>query len=295
MDIYGAVGKDCVAGWTPGIYHYEPSGHSVSIIREGDLRREIAIAALKQMWISDAPLTFVITAEYSGIMDKYGQRGIRYAMIEAGHIGQNIFLQSQAIGLGSGIVGAFEDEKLIRVTGIKKSHEPLLIMPVGYGKETKTGGKKMEDIKVTSSAFSEGGIIPKDHTCEGKDISPPLAWTAVPGGTKSIALICDDPDAPMGTWVHWVIFNIPAGTRELQSNIPPLPVIQNGAKQGLNDYRKHGYRGPCPPGGTHRYYFKFYALDTEIDLPSETAKEQLLKAMEGHILAKGKIMGTYKR
>ena len=153
----------------------------------------------------------------------------------------------------------------------------------------------MEDIKVTSSAFSEGGMIPKKYTRDGEDISPPLSWTAVPEDTKSIALICDDPDAPMGTWVHWVIFNIPAVTRELPSNIPPLPVIKNGAKQGLNDFRKHGYNGPSPPGGTHRYYFKLYALDIEIDLPSETTKEQLLKAMEGHILAKGQIMGKYKR
>ena len=134
MDIYGAVGKDCVEKLAPGVYHYEPANHSVSLVREGDLRRDIAIAALGQMWISDAPLTFLITAEYSRIMVKYGQRGIRYAMIEAGHIGQNIFLQSQAIGLGSGIVGAFDDEKLIQVMGIKKSHEPLLIMPVGYKK-----------------------------------------------------------------------------------------------------------------------------------------------------------------
>jgi len=153
----------------------------------------------------------------------------------------------------------------------------------------------MEDIKVTSSAFSEGGMIPKNYTCDGEDISPPLSWAGVPEGTKSIALICDDPDAPMGTWVHWVIFNIPADIRELSSNIPPLPVIENGAKQGINGFRKHGYRGPSPPGGTHRYFFKLYALDIEVDLPSETTKEQLLKAMEGHVLAKGQIMGKYKR
>ncbi|HUU41026.1 MAG TPA: YbhB/YbcL family Raf kinase inhibitor-like protein [Desulfatiglandales bacterium] len=153
----------------------------------------------------------------------------------------------------------------------------------------------MEEIKVTSSAFSEGKMIPEKYTCDGEDISPPLAWTGVPEGTKSFALICDDPDAPMGTWVHWVLFDIPAEIRELSSNIPPLPVIKNGAKQGINDFRKYGYGGPCPPGGTHRYYFKLYALDIEVDLVSGITKDQLLKAMEGHILAKGQLMGKYKR
>jgi SagB-type dehydrogenase family enzyme len=132
MDIYGAIGKDCIEKLDPGIYLYEPANHSVSLVQEGDFRKDIAIASLGQMWMAHPPLTFVITAEYSRIMVKYGQRGIRYAMIEAGHIGQNIFLQSQAMGLEAGIVGAFEDEKVIKIMGIKKTHEPLLIMPVGY-------------------------------------------------------------------------------------------------------------------------------------------------------------------
>jgi len=156
------------------------------------------------------------------------------------------------------------------------------------------GGKEME-IKITSSAFSEGGMIPKRYTCDGEDISPPLAWVGVPEGTKSLALICDDPDAPMGTWVHWVLFDIPARTKELSDNIPPEKIIENGAKHGMNDFRRFGYGGPCPPGGTHRYYFKLYALDTEINLDSGITKEQLLKAMEGHILAEGQLMGRYKR
>ena len=132
MDIYAVVGGDCIEKLDPGIYHYETANHSISLVDKGDVRRDIAVASLSQMWMAHAPLTLVITAEYSRIMVKYGQRGIRYAMIEAGHIGQNIFLQSQALGLAAGIVGAFEDQKVIQVLGIKETHEPLLIMPVGY-------------------------------------------------------------------------------------------------------------------------------------------------------------------
>ncbi|UCF71975.1 MAG: SagB/ThcOx family dehydrogenase [Deltaproteobacteria bacterium] len=131
MDIYGAVGRDCIEKLDPGLYHYEPADHSISLVQEGDVRRGIAAASLGQMWMAHAPVTVVITAEYNRIMGKYGQRGIRYAMIEAGHIGQNIFLQSEAMGLAAGIVGAFEDQKIIQVMGIKQTHEPLLIMPVG--------------------------------------------------------------------------------------------------------------------------------------------------------------------
>jgi len=134
MDIYGAVGGGCVETLNPGVYLYDPATHSFSLTQEGDMRRDIAMASLGQMWMSYAPITFVITAEYSRIMGKYGQRGVRYAMIEAGHIGQNIFLQSQAMGMEAGIVGAFEDGKVIEVMGIKRTHEPLLIMPVGYGR-----------------------------------------------------------------------------------------------------------------------------------------------------------------
>ena len=134
MDVYGAVGSGCIEKLEPGVFHYEPGTHSISLVKQGDIRTDIARASLQQMWMADAPLTLVITAEYSRIMSKYGQRGVRYAMIEAGHIGQNIFLQSQALALEAGIVGAFEDHAIIRVMGIKKTHEPLLIMPVGYGR-----------------------------------------------------------------------------------------------------------------------------------------------------------------
>jgi len=132
MDIYAVVGSGCVEDLDPGVYHYEPDGHSISLGREEDARGDVANASLRQTWMAGAPLNLVITAEYARITGKYGQRGIRYAMIEAGHIGQNIFLQAQAMGLAVGIVGAFEDDTLIRVLGIKETHEPLLVMPVGH-------------------------------------------------------------------------------------------------------------------------------------------------------------------
>lgn len=132
MDIYAVVGAEGVQGLKAGVYHYEPKNHSVSLVSEGDLRNEVARASLSQMWMARPPLNFVITAEYDRITVKYGKRGIRYAMIEAGHIGQNIFLHSEALNLGAGIVGAFNDEEVIRVMKIPLSHEPLLIMPVGY-------------------------------------------------------------------------------------------------------------------------------------------------------------------
>jgi len=150
-------------------------------------------------------------------------------------------------------------------------------------------------IEIKSSAFEEGGMIPKKYTCDGADVSPPLSWTSVPEGTKTIALICDDPDAPMGTWVHWVLFNLPADVKELPESVPSEKNLDNGAMQGTNDFGNIGYGGPCPPGGTHRYYFKFYALDTEVNLQGGATKKELLKAMEGHILAEGQLMGRYKR
>ena len=150
-------------------------------------------------------------------------------------------------------------------------------------------------ITITSTAFTEGSMIPQDYTCDGEDISPPLAWSGVPAGTKSLALICDDPDAPMGTWVHWVLFNIPPSAEDLTASVPSKETLDNGAKHGINDFRKFGYGGPCPPGGTHRYYFKLYALDIEINVEAGITKVQLLKTMEGHILTEGQLMGRYSR
>jgi hypothetical protein len=150
-------------------------------------------------------------------------------------------------------------------------------------------------ITITSSAFTEGALIPKKYTCDAEDISPDLRWSGVPSGAKSVALICDDPDAPVGTWVHWVLFNLPADTTALPAGIPAEAVLKNGARHGKNDFRKLGYGGPCPPGGTHRYFFKIYALDAVLTLESGSTKAQLLDAMKGHILAEGQLMGKYKR
>jgi Raf kinase inhibitor-like YbhB/YbcL family protein len=150
-------------------------------------------------------------------------------------------------------------------------------------------------IKITSSAFIEGSMIPKRYTCDAEDVSPDLAWTGVPEGSKSLALICDDPDAPMGNWVHWVLFNLPPDIDELHAEIPPEKTLKNSARHGKNDFGRFGYGGPCPPSGTHRYFFKLYALDTRIKLGSGITKAQLLEAMNGHILDEGRLMGKYKR
>ena len=150
-------------------------------------------------------------------------------------------------------------------------------------------------MEIRSSAFKEGAFIPGKYTCDGMDDSPPLEWSQVPDGTETFALICDDPDAPVGTWVHWVIFNIPGDVRELTEEITPRDVLENGATHGRNDFRNLGYGGPCPPRGTHRYYFKIYALDTKLDVGAGISKKELIRAMEGHILAEGQLMGKYKR
>ena len=150
-------------------------------------------------------------------------------------------------------------------------------------------------IQVTSTAFHEGSLIPAKYTCDGENISPPLAWTSVPRGTKSLALIADDPDAPMGTFVHWVMYDIPATERKLGENIPREKTLTNGRRQGVNGSKKIGYTGPCPPSGTHRYYFKLYALDKMLELQPGATKQQVLDAMKGHILGQGQLMGKYKR
>jgi Raf kinase inhibitor-like YbhB/YbcL family protein len=151
------------------------------------------------------------------------------------------------------------------------------------------GGAQAMNLQVTSSAFQHGAMIPRTYTCDGSDISPPLSWRGVPAGAKSIALIMDDPDAPRGIWVHWVLFNIPPGTTGLGEG------MDGGAQQGSNSWRRTGYGGPCPPGGTHRYYFKVYALDILLTLETGVTKAQLLKAMDGHVLAEGQLMGRYSR
>jgi len=148
---------------------------------------------------------------------------------------------------------------------------------------------------LSSTVFAEGNPIPQKYSCDGDDISPPMQWTDPPEGTMSFALIADDPDAPVGTWVHWVLYNLPANINSLPEAFPSDADLADGSKNGENSWRRLGYGGPCPPSGTHRYFFKLYALDLILDMTAGATKEQLLQAMEGHILAETELMGTYTR
>ena len=151
-------------------------------------------------------------------------------------------------------------------------------------------------MKLVSTAIRAGQPIPAIHSCQGQDRSPPLAWSEIPVDTRSFALVADDPDAPRGTYVHWVLFNLPADAIELAAGVPPAPELPSGARQGTNDSGQVGYRGPCPPPGSpHRYYFRLYALDCALNLPPGSARSDLDGAMAGHILAETSLMGTYQR
>jgi Raf kinase inhibitor-like YbhB/YbcL family protein len=149
---------------------------------------------------------------------------------------------------------------------------------------------------LSSAAFAEGTTIPARHTCEGENLSPALAWTGVPVGTRSFALICDDPDAPRGTWVHWVLYNLPPATRSLAEAIPPEANGPDGSLQGRSSFNRTGYGGPCPPpGGPHRYFFRLHALDSALNLPPGVNRSDLEAAMAGHVLGHAVTMGTYER
>ena len=150
-------------------------------------------------------------------------------------------------------------------------------------------------IDVRSTAFEEGGAIPARYTCDGLDVSPPLQWSSVPDETRSLALISDDPDAPSGTFVHWVIYDLPPDTLRLPEDVPNQRTLPSKAAQGVNGAGSIGYMGPCPPSVSHRYFFKVYALDTELGLGGGATKEEALSAMEGHVLGEGQLMGTYRR
>jgi Raf kinase inhibitor-like YbhB/YbcL family protein len=157
------------------------------------------------------------------------------------------------------------------------------------------GGKTMA-LELKSTAFAAGGAIAKKFTCDGPDVSPALTWTEPPSGTKSFSLIMDDPDAPVGTWVHWVLYDLPATARELVENVPKSEELPSGARQGRNDFRKIGYGGPCPPPGpAHRYFFKLYALDSKLNLKAGGTKADVEKAMKGHVLAQAELVGRYGR
>jgi Raf kinase inhibitor-like YbhB/YbcL family protein len=155
--------------------------------------------------------------------------------------------------------------------------------------------KILKEMLLHSKSFQQNELIPSKYTCDGINISPSLEWSGFPSETKSFALICDDPDAPSGTWVHWVLYNIPVPVTELPENFLLKNKSVKGILGGMNDFGKLEYGGPCPPGGTHRYFFKIYALDTFLAEKEGISASTLVKAMEGHILAKGDLMGKYSR
>ena len=149
---------------------------------------------------------------------------------------------------------------------------------------------------ISSTSFPNGGDIPKKFTCDGADVSPELSWTGPPAGTQSFALIADDPDAPSGTWTHWVLFDLAPDTNNLAESVSKIDELPGGERQGRNDFRKICYNGPCPPPGKpHRYFYKLYALDAKLDLKPGSSKQEVEQAMEGRILGKAQWMGKYQR
>jgi Raf kinase inhibitor-like YbhB/YbcL family protein len=176
------------------------------------------------------------------------------------------------------------------IPGAKTAAFLAVILSLPALQEIHAEGRTMSELTLSSPAFPHEGMIPPQFTCDGSDASPPLAIANVPGNAKSLALIVDDPDAPVGTWVHWVIWNIGSGTKEIPENSVP-----QGALQGTNDFGKQRYGGPCPPSGTHRYFFKLYALDAPLPLKAGAGKASIEEAMQGHILARTELVGRYRR
>jgi Raf kinase inhibitor-like YbhB/YbcL family protein len=164
---------------------------------------------------------------------------------------------------------------------------PLLAVPMQ--------GTAASTFQLKSSGFSNGGAIPQKFTCDGPDVSPELSWNDPPAGTKTFALIMDDPDAPGGTWVHWVLYDLPPSVRELPEGVPKTKDLQIGGRQGVNDFRRVGYGGPCPPhGASHRYSFRLYALDQPTQLPAGASKGGLELSMKGHIVAQSELVGRFQ-
>jgi len=180
---------------------------------------------------------------------------------------------------------------LVFVSGCnKRSRSPELSTSSSHKSRT------IKILELTSSAFVDGSDIPTKFTCDGEDVSPELKWNDPPKGTAAYALICDDPDAPGDIWVHWVIYDIPVDARSLPEAFDSAPELPYGAIQGRNDFKRIGYGGPCPPPSKrHRYFFKLYALDAPTGLAVGATKKDLMKAMKGHILGRGQLMGTYQR
>lgn len=171
-----------------------------------------------------------------------------------------------------------------------------LLLHLNIEVSAEKGGEPMS-FTIKSTAFKEGGTIPRQYACDGTDISPQLSWEGAPAGTRSFTLIMDDPDAPMGTFNHWVLYDLPGDTKELSEGIPKEPTLPNGAKQGITSFRRIGYGGPCPPKGpAHRYFFTIYALDVPTLGPGPRAsKDEVETKMQGHIIGKAVIMGKYSR
>jgi Raf kinase inhibitor-like YbhB/YbcL family protein len=190
------------------------------------------------------------------------------------------------------------------VSGLRRASIALALI-VGCGRSPSSEAIIPEDPKkltilLRSDSFADGGDIPKAYTCDGKDTSPPLSWSGVPEGARSLALVVEDPDAPRGTWAHWVLFDLAPDVVELAGAVPSGETFapKGGAKaarQGKNDFGNLGYGGPCPPSGTHRYVFRLYALDAELALAPGATREQVLRAMNGHVLAEGRLTGRYRR
>lgn len=178
----------------------------------------------------------------------------------------------------------------------RSSLERWWVVPILAGLWIFAAGQSSEAFELQSIAFSAGGDIPVKHTCDGPDVSPALRWTDPPVGTKEFALIGDDPDAPGGTWVHWVLYGIPPTVRELPEAVLSRDTVAGIGRQGANDFKRVGYGGPCPPPGpAHRYFFRLYALDVQAALPPGKVKADLLKAIEGHVLGRAELMGRYRR
>jgi len=182
----------------------------------------------------------------------------------------------------------------VQVPGCSREKEPA--EPEGPDAPGSAAKPAKSSLRITSTAFSEGASIPDIFTCTSRNVSPPLQWKGVPEKTKSLVLICDDPDAPRKTWVHWVIYDLPPKLAGLPEGVPKTAKLPSGGVQGTNDFHKIGYDGPCPPrGGAHRYFFKLFALDATLNLKPGATKAAVVKAMKGHVLAKAQLMGKYKR
>jgi Raf kinase inhibitor-like YbhB/YbcL family protein len=192
-------------------------------------------------------------------------------------------------------------QTIVRRLAIQPVVALLLLTLIGCGQAPPPSvapapsGDQPERLQLASRAFAPEETIPATYTCDGEDISPPLQWNGPPQGTQTLALIVDDPDAPGGTWTHWVLYSLSPDTTTLSEGVPPQAELPDGSRQGLNSWRRLGYGGPCPPSGSHRYVFRLYALDTQLDVPSGASKDQVLRAMEGHVLAQGELIGRYSR